>query len=160
MVRNNDEEDSDKEDGSGDSGSEDEYTTQDDKPRKKLKYNYTVFGGQLDADIPEDPDWIVNEVTITRQLSSHRRQSIIINDKENKTLSDDRVLSLNFVFLFTEEHGKSYLKHLDKRLYAATYRTMNRLEWSSKMIAYDYMEEGGKLVRMDEMQHADRKAKQ
>lgn len=32
-------------DGSGDSGSEDEYTTQDDKPRKKLKYKYTVFGG-------------------------------------------------------------------------------------------------------------------
>lgn len=55
-TQSNDEEDSDKEDGSGDSGSEDEYTTQDDKPRKKLKYNYTVFGGQLDADIPEDPD--------------------------------------------------------------------------------------------------------
>ncbi|KAL1936342.1 hypothetical protein VTP01DRAFT_476 [Rhizomucor pusillus] len=153
---------------------EETYSTEDDKPRKKIKFYYTVFGGDTDEGVPDGADWIVDGTNLAQKLLEHRKQSKEINDKETKTLSDDLVLFLNYIFLFTEDHKRSCLYNMEKTRYKSIYHRLDRLQlyelptteailWSSSMasmIENGYVKnEQGALVQVDGMSEESKRRK-
>ncbi|CAO3600829.1 unnamed protein product [Absidia cylindrospora] len=96
----------------------------DHHPRRKMKLNYLTGGYDSATEICSDGAWIVDGETMVDFLKQYRDVSMAGAEKL-KNISDDRILSLSFIFLFTIDRNSSCTHHLEPDHHLAILEELN-----------------------------------
>ncbi|KAF7724813.1 hypothetical protein EC973_000697 [Apophysomyces ossiformis] len=104
------------------------WSSADAHPRRRSRYDYAATGGTTDCNLyHENARWILGEANISEYLMTYRLKSIKENQKP-KSLSDGRILSLNFVFLFSRNRQRSCISHLPLLVQDSVYQQLQHDE--------------------------------
>ncbi|KAI7883496.1 hypothetical protein K492DRAFT_205451 [Lichtheimia hyalospora FSU 10163] len=84
-------------------------SSEDERPKAKTVINYLTSGGQEEPENGDKPleAWVVDNVDITSKLMEYRMRSLLLA-KRFKNISDARIMSLNYIFLFHDDETLPY----------------------------------------------------
>ncbi|CAO0793586.1 unnamed protein product [Mucor circinelloides] len=94
-------------------------------PTRKLVYKYKR-SGVISNDRPRtvEAKWTVQDENIVAELQKIARRSELLAADDTNHLSDVRLLTLDYIYFFSNEHIKSTTRYMPKRLHKAVLRDL------------------------------------